>query len=131
MEKRVRFKSAWLPWVLVAPQMAIVLVFFFWPAAQALLQSLMQQDAFGASSEYVGLENFQRLFNDPSYVESFRTTALFSVLVAFSGLAIALLLAVMANRVLRGAGIYKTLLIWPYAVAPAIAAGNISCITGS
>jgi sn-glycerol 3-phosphate transport system permease protein len=121
MEKRVRFKSAWLPWVLVAPQMAIVLVFFFWPAAQALLQSLMQQDAFGASSEYVGLENFQRLFNDPSYVESFRTTALFSVLVAFSGLAIALLLAVMANRVLRGAGIYKTLLIWPYAVAPVVA----------
>lgn len=121
MEKRVRFKSAWLPWVLVAPQMAIVLVFFFWPAAQALLQSLMQQDAFGASSEFVGLENFQRLFDDPSYLESFKTTALFSVLVAASGLAIALLLAVMANRVLRGAGLYKTLLIWPYAVAPVVA----------
>jgi sn-glycerol 3-phosphate transport system permease protein len=121
MEKRVRFKSAWLPWVLVAPQLAIVLVFFFWPAAQALLQSLMQQDAFGTSSEFVGLENFQRLFDDPSYLDSFKTTALFSVLVAVSGLAIALLLAVMANRVLRGASVYKTLLIWPYAVAPVVA----------
>jgi sn-glycerol 3-phosphate transport system permease protein len=121
MEKRVRFKSAWLPWVLVAPQLAIVLVFFFWPAAQALLQSLMQQDAFGTSSEFVGLENFQRLFDDPSYLESFKTTALFSLLVAVSGLAIALLLAVMANRVLRGASVYKTLLIWPYAVAPVVA----------
>ncbi|GAB3768624.1 sn-glycerol-3-phosphate ABC transporter permease UgpA [Ramlibacter monticola] len=121
MEKKVRFKSAWLPWVLVAPQMAIVLVFFFWPAAQALLQSLMQQDAFGGSSEFVGLENFQRLFDDPSYLESFKTTALFSALVAFAGLAVALLLAVMANRVLRGADVYKTLLIWPYAVAPVVA----------
>jgi sn-glycerol 3-phosphate transport system permease protein len=121
MEKRVRFKSAWLPWVLVAPQMAVVLVFFFWPAAQALLQSVMQQDAFGGTSEFVGMENFQRLFNDPSYLESFKTTAVFSVLVAFCGLAAALLLAVMANRVLRGAGIYKTLLIWPYAVAPVVA----------
>jgi sn-glycerol 3-phosphate transport system permease protein len=121
MEKRVRFKSAWLPWVLVAPQMAIVLVFFFWPAGQALWQSVLQQDAFGTSSEYVGLENFRRLFDDPGYLDSFKTTALFSVLVAFFGLSIALLLAVMANRVVRGATVYKTLLIWPYAVAPVIA----------
>ncbi len=121
MEKKVRFKSAWLPWVLVAPQMAIVLVFFFWPAAQALYQSVLQQDAFGSSSQFVGLENFQRLFADPSYMESFRTTALFSALVAFFGLTIALLLAVMANRVIRGATVYKTLLIWPYAVAPVVA----------
>jgi sn-glycerol 3-phosphate transport system permease protein len=121
MEKRVRFRSAWLPWLLVAPQMAIVLVFFFWPATQALYQSLLQQDAFGTSTEFVGLENFQRLWDDASYLESFKTTALFSVLVAVSGLTIALLLAVMADRVVRGAGIYKTLLIWPYAVAPAVA----------
>src|SRR6476619_1373207 len=104
MEKRVLFKSAWLPWVLIAPQMAVILVFFFWPAGQALYQSLLQQDAFGATTEFVGLENFQRLFNDPSYLESFKTTALFSALVAVSGLSIALLLAVMANRVVRGAG---------------------------
>jgi sn-glycerol 3-phosphate transport system permease protein len=121
MEKRVRFKSAWLPWLLVAPQMAIVLVFFFWPAAQALLQSVMQQDAFGGASEFVGMENFERLFNDPSYIESFKTTALFSILVAFFGLSTALLLAVMANRVMLGATVYKTLLIWPYAVAPVVA----------
>src|SRR3954465_5249837 len=102
MEKRGRFKSSWLPWVLIAPQMTVVLVFFFWPAGQALWQSLLQQDAFGSSSEFVGMENFQRLFNDPSYLESFKTTALFSILVAVSGLTIALLLAVMANRVVRG-----------------------------
>ena len=121
MEKRVLFKSAWLPWVLIAPQMAIILVFFFWPAGQAIYQSVLQQDAFGSSTEFVGMENFQRLFNDPTYLASFYTTALFSALVAVSGLSIALLLAVMANRVVRGAGIYKTLLIWPYATAPVVA----------
>jgi len=121
MEKRVRFRSAWLPWLLVAPQLAVVLVFFFWPAAQALYQSVLQQDAFGLSTEFVGLANFERLFADPSYVESFKVTALFSFLVAAVGLVIALLLAVMANRVLRGASVYKTLLIWPYAVAPVVA----------
>ena len=121
VEKRVRFKSWWLPWALIAPQMAIILVFFFWPAGQALYQSVLQQDAFGTSTEYVGAENFKRLWNDSTYLDSFWTTALFSVLVAVSGLAIALLLAVMADRVLRGATVYKTLLIWPYAVAPAVA----------
>jgi len=121
MEKRVLFKSAWLPWVLIAPQMAVILVFFFWPAGQALYQSVLQQDAFGATSEFVGMENFKRLFNDPSYLESFKTTAVFSVLVAVGGLGISLLLAVMANRVVRASGLYKTLLIWPYAVAPVVA----------
>jgi len=121
MEKRVRFKSAWLPWALVAPQMAVVLVFFFWPAAQALYQSLLTQDPFGLSTEFVGMENFQRLIDDETYLASFKTTAVFSLLVAVIGLAIALLLAVMADRVLKGSGIYKTLLIWPYAVAPVVA----------
>ena len=121
MEKRVRFKSAWLPWLLIAPQMAVVLVFFFWPAAQALYQSLLSQDPFGLSTEFVGLENFERLISDGSYLASFKTTAVFSLLVAVIGLGIALLLAVMANRVLRGSGLYKTLLIWPYAVAPVVA----------
>ncbi len=121
MEKRVLFKSAWLPWALIAPQMAVILVFFFWPAGQALYQSLLLEDAFGSSREFVGLDNFRRLFGDPGYLESFYTTAIFSALVAVSGLTIALLLAVMANRVVRGAGIYKTLLIWPYATAPVVA----------
>lgn len=121
MEKRVRFRSAWLPWVLVAPQLAVVAIFFFWPAAQALYQSLLSQDAFGTSTEFVGLENFSRLWNDADYLESFKTTAVFSILVAFFGLSVALLLAVMANGVRRGAGLYKTLLIWPYAVAPVVA----------
>ena len=121
MEKRVRFKYLWLPWLLIAPQMAIVLVFFFWPAGQALYQSVLTQDPFGGSTEFVGLENFERLFGDETYLASFQTTAVFSLLVAVCGLSISLLLAVMANRVLRGAGIYKTLLIWPYAVAPVVA----------
>jgi sn-glycerol 3-phosphate transport system permease protein len=120
-EKRVFFKSFWLPWVLMAPQVAIIAVFFFWPAGETLLQSLQQQDAFGTSTEWVGLDNFRALFADPSYLASFKTTALFSVLVAGLGLAISLLLAVMADRVIKGALAYKTLLIWPYAVAPAVA----------
>ena len=121
MEKRVRFKSSWLPWVLIAPQMAVVLVFFFWPAAQALYQSVLSQDPFGMSTEFVGLENFQRLWDDATYWGSFRTTAVFSILVAVIGLSLALMLAVMADRVFKGAALYKTLLIWPYAVAPVVA----------
>ena len=121
VEKRVRFKSWWLPWALVAPQLVIVTVFFFWPAAQALLQSVLREDAFGTSSEFVGLENFRNLFADETYLASFKTTAVFSVLVASIGLSVSLLLAVMADRVVRGASAYKTLLIWPYAVAPAVA----------
>ena len=121
MEKKVRFKSGWLPWALLAPQLAIVLIFFFWPAGQALYQSVLQEDVFGMSREFVGMQNFSRLFNDPLYLESFQTTAIFSVLVAVCGLTLALLLAVMADRVWRAASVYKTLLIWPYAVAPAVA----------
>ncbi|MCS4509318.1 sn-glycerol-3-phosphate ABC transporter permease UgpA [Xylophilus ampelinus] len=122
MEKRVLFRSPWLPWALLAPQMAIICVFFFWPAGKALLQSLQSQDAFGMATEWVGLDNFRRLFADATYVESFKTTALFSVLVAGIGLALSLMLAIFADRIVRGAMIYRTLLILPYAVAPAVAA---------
>jgi sn-glycerol 3-phosphate transport system permease protein len=121
MEKRVRFRSLTLPWLLLAPQLAIISIFFFWPAGQALLQSVQLQDAFGTSTEFVGLENFRRLFADELYLESFRVTAVFSVLVAVCGLSLALLLAVFADRVVRGAAFYKTLLVWPYAVAAAVA----------
>jgi len=121
LEKRAFFRSRWLPYALVAPQLAITIIFFFWPAGQALYQSVLIQDAFGASVEFVGLENFRVLFNDPGYLASFRVTAVFSVLVAGFALGIALFLAVFADRLLRGAATIKTLLIWPYAVAPAIA----------
>lgn len=121
MEKRVRFKSPWLPWLLLAPQLAIILVFFFLPAGQALLQSVQRQDAFGFSTQFVGLENFVNLFSDQDYLDSFWTTALFSVLVAGFGLAISLLLAVFADRIIKGATFYKTILVVPYAVAPAVA----------
>lgn len=122
MEKRVVFRSGWLPWALLAPQMAVIIVFFFWPASQALMQSMQMQDAFGTSTEWVGFDNFKQLFSDPKYIDSFETTALFSILVAFFGLTISLVLAVFADRIVRGAMLYKTLLILPYAVAPAVAA---------
>jgi sn-glycerol 3-phosphate transport system permease protein len=120
-EKRVVFRSGWLPWALLLPQGLVIGVFFFWPAFQAVLQSLQQQDAFGTSTQWVGLDNFAALWKDPSYLASFKTTALFTVLVATAGLVVSLLLAVFADRVVRGALAYKTLLIWPYAVAPAVA----------
>jgi sn-glycerol 3-phosphate transport system permease protein len=126
MEKRITFATKttyrWLPWLLLAPQIAIVLIFFFWPAGQALYQSLLLEDAFGASREFVGLDNFKALIDDPTYLGSFKTTAFFSTLVAVIGLSFSLLLAVCANRILRGANFYKTLLITPYAVAPVVAA---------
>jgi sn-glycerol 3-phosphate transport system permease protein len=121
MEKRVVFKSAWLPYVLVAPQIAITVIFFFWPAYQAIYQSLLLQDAFGLHTEFVWFDNFKALFNDENYLASFKITGVFSVLVAFSGLSISLMLAVAADRIVRGAFAFRTLLIWPYAVAPAIA----------
>jgi sn-glycerol 3-phosphate transport system permease protein len=121
VEKRVVFRSAWLPYALVAPQIAVTLVFFFWPAAQAAWYSFQLQDAFGERTQFVGLENFATLFKDANYLHSFKVTAVFSLLVAVSGISISLLLATMADRVLRGALAYKTLLIWPYAVAPAVA----------
>jgi sn-glycerol 3-phosphate transport system permease protein len=120
-EKRVVFRSHWLPWALLAPQVLIIVLFFFWPAGQALLQSLQQSDAFGTSVEWAGLENFRNLWNDPTYLASFWTTAVFSVLVASLGLILSLVLAVFADRVIKGSRIYRTLLIWPYAVAPAVA----------
>jgi sn-glycerol 3-phosphate transport system permease protein len=122
MEKRVVFRSWWLPYLLVAPQLAITIVFFFLPAGQAIWQSLLAQDPFGINVEFVGLDNFVTLFNDEHYLASFRVTAVFSVLVAGLGLVLSLILAVFADRALRGAGFYKTLLIWPYAVAHAVAA---------
>lgn len=121
MEKRVLFRSPWLPWLLLLPQMAIIGVFFFWPASQAMLQSLQMEDAFGTTTEWVGLDNFRRLFGDPGYLNSFKITALFSALVASIGIALSLVLAVFADRIARGAMAYKTLLILPYAVAPAVA----------
>ena len=121
MEKRVLFRSAWLPWVLIAPQLAIIGVFFFLPAGQAVLQSFQLEDAFGMSREWVGLDNFRQLWDNPDYLGSFQRTALFSVLVAGIGIVLALALAIFADRIVRFAFVYKTLLIVPYAVAPVIA----------
>src|SRR5229473_3703879 len=121
MEKKVVFKSAWLPYALLAPQIAVTVIFFFWPAAQAVYYSFLLQDAFGLNTEFVWFRNFADLFKDSNYLASFKITAIFSILVAVTGISISLMLATMADRVVRGAFAYKTLLIWPYAVAPAIA----------
>jgi hypothetical protein len=108
MEKRVRFRSRWLPYALVAPQIAITVIFFFWPALQALYQSFLIQDAFGTSTEFVGFDNFKDLFRNDAYLASFRVTAVFSVAVAFFGLTISLGLAALADRVIRGANAWAS-----------------------
>ncbi len=120
-EKRVTFRHPLLPWLLVAPQLVITLVFFIWPASQALYQSVLVEDAFGLSREFVWFDNFVELFGDSGYRNSFEVTLVFSVGTAVLSLSVALLLAAMADRALRGALAYKTLLIWPYAIAPAVA----------
>jgi sn-glycerol 3-phosphate transport system permease protein len=121
MEKRVVFNNRLLPYLLVAPQIVITLVFFFWPSGQMLWQSVLIEDAFGGNSKFVWFENFINLLNEPAYYDSVRVTLVFSFLVAAIGLALSLLLAVMADRIIRGASAYKTILVWPYAVAPAVA----------
>lgn len=121
MEKRVVFNHKTLPYLLLAPQLLVTVIFFFLPAGQALWQSFHLEDPFGLSSSFVGLDNFKELFSQPAYLESFRVTAIFSLWVALAGLAISLFFAVLANRVIRAAAFYKTMLIWPYAVATAVA----------
>jgi len=121
MNQRVTFRGWWLPILLIAPQVIISVVFFFYPAGQAIWQSLFIPDPFGLSSVFVGLGNFEFLFSDKFYRASFTTTAVFSILVTLCSMIPALFLAVMADRLIRGSGTYRTMLIWPYAVAPAIA----------
>jgi len=121
MEKRVTLNNRVLPYLLLAPQLAVTLVFFLWPAAQALYQSLLRQDPFGLKTTFVGFANFEKLFTDPLYLSSLQLTLLFSLFVTVLSMGAALVLAIMADRVVKGAQGYKTLIIWPYAVAPAVA----------
>ncbi|MFP6806652.1 MAG: sn-glycerol-3-phosphate ABC transporter permease UgpA [Pseudomonadales bacterium] len=121
MLKQVHFGSSWLPYALLTPQLLIIAVFFMWPAAQSIYQSFLIEDAFGLSSEFVYFENYQLLFEDKLYFETFYRTIFFSSMVAGLSLLSALVLAGMADQVIKGALLYRTMLIWPYAVAPAIA----------
>ena len=121
MTPRVVFPNKLLPYLLLAPQLAITLIFFYWPASQALWQSMLREDPFGLRTAFVGLANFRRVLSDPNYLNSVEVTAIFSFSTALLSMSVALLLAVMADKVIRGRGVYRTLLIWPYAVAPAIA----------
>ncbi|MCS6997363.1 MAG: sn-glycerol-3-phosphate ABC transporter permease UgpA [Casimicrobiaceae bacterium] len=121
MQRRVIFKGKLLPYLLLAPQLAVTLVFFYWPSWQAIQMSLFTQDVFGESVRFVGLANFRELFADPDYVASFWRTLYFSAAVAVLALVPALVLAVMAERVVRGVTFYRTILVVPYAIAPAVA----------
>lgn len=121
MLKRVHFPASPLPYLLVAPQVVITLVFFIWPASQAIYQSFLIEDAFGISTEFVWFENFSYLATDEQYIESFGRTIFFSVCVALLSMSAALILAGFADRVVKAATTYRTLLIWPYAVAPVLA----------
>jgi sn-glycerol 3-phosphate transport system permease protein len=120
MQKQTVFQSRLLPYLLVAPQLAVVLIFFYWPAVQAVIQSFLLQDAFGLSTTFVWFENYKELLADPDYFASVVRTFVFAAAIALSSLSAALLLAVMADKPLRGISVYRTLLIWPYAVAPPV-----------
>ncbi|MCB4821730.1 sn-glycerol-3-phosphate ABC transporter permease UgpA [Roseicella aerolata] len=122
MDRKVVFKQRLLPYLLLAPQLLITIVFFFWPAGQAVWFAFLRQDAFGIRTTFVGFENFAELLADPLYLETIRNTAVFCIGVTAIALSVALLLAVLADRQIRGAGGYRILLIWPYAIAPAVAA---------
>jgi len=121
MEKSVVFNGRLLPYLLLVPQLAITLIFFYWPASQAIWQSFLREDAFGLTSEFVGLENYQALFAQPEYYTAIGTTVVFSSVVTVLSLGVALLFASQADKNLKGDAVYKTLMIWPYAVAPAVA----------
>lgn len=119
--KRTIFGNQGLPWLLLAPQLAVTLVFFLWPAGQAVRQSFLREDAFGLKTSFIGLENYAALLRDPQYLNSMQVTAVFSISVALLSLGLALLLALAVDRMLGSARIYTTLLVWPYAVAPVVA----------
>ena len=121
MEKRAYYTNRWLPYALLAPQLLVTLIFFYWPAAQAIRQSFLLEDAFGLSSNFIWFENYEALLTDPGYYRTLGTTLFFSAAVTITSLSLALLLAVMADAEIKGATGYRTFLIWPYAVAPAVA----------
>jgi sn-glycerol 3-phosphate transport system permease protein len=119
--KRMTFLSRWLPYALLAPQIIVTLIFFIWPATQALYQSVLREDAFGFRSTFVGLENFRRLFGDPAYLNSMSVTAVFAIGTTLLSMSVALLFAATVNRMIRSRDGYTAFLVWPYAIAPAIA----------
>lgn len=119
--KSGHFRSLWLPYALLAPQLAITLVFFIWPALQALHQSFLREDAFGLSTKFVGLDNYRRIFDSSEYLNALKVTAVFGISTAALALGTGLVLALAVDRILRGARVYTTFLVWPYAVAPAVA----------
>jgi sn-glycerol 3-phosphate transport system permease protein len=121
MQRKVIFKGTLLPILLIAPQLAITAVFFFWPAGQALYFSVLEQDMFGTSYRFIGFENFETVLSDPGYLKSLGTTAFFSIGVTVLALVPSLYLAVQVDRVMHAKGAYQTLLVLPYAIAPAIA----------
>src|SRR5260370_23886481 len=121
MQKQSVFHSPLLAFFLLVPQVSIVLIFFYWPALQAAWQSFLLQDAFGLSTSFVGFENYADLLSQPEYFNAIVSTFVFSAAIAWSSLSFAMLLAVMADKPIPGAGISSPLLLWPYARPPAVA----------
>lgn len=119
--KRTVFSNRLLPYFLLAPQLAITLVFFIWPAVQAFIQSFQLENPFGLNTHFVGFRNYLDLFQSKEYLNSFGTTAIFAFFTAFLSIGMALLLAAAVNRLLHSGKVYTTLIVWPYAVAPAVA----------
>jgi sn-glycerol 3-phosphate transport system permease protein len=122
MTRRAIFSNRLLPYVLLAPQLAVTIVFFFWPAGQTIFWALVRQDPFGLRTEFVWFENFVTVFTDPFYLQAVQVTFVFSAAVILLAMGSGLVLAVTADKPIRGASVYKTLLIWPYAIAPAVSA---------
>jgi sn-glycerol 3-phosphate transport system permease protein len=122
LERRTIFPGWGLPVLLVLPQLLLTVFFFLWPAGQAIWSSMTRTDPFGLHTAFVGLENFSDLFSDPLYIDSIGRTLVFCAAVAALSMGVALVLAVCADRELRGRDLYRILLIWPYAIAPAVAA---------
>lgn len=118
--KRTIFSNKLLPYGLLFPQLAVTAIFFIWPAGQAFLQSFQREDAFGLRTTFVGLKNYTDLFADPDYINSLQVTVVFSIGVLVLSIGLGLLFAVAVDRVIKGAQAYTTLLVWPYAVAPAV-----------
>lgn len=119
--KRVTFPGTITPYLLLLPQVAVTLVFFVWPAGEALVSSLFAQDAFGLGSSFVGLANFAALLRDPAYLEAVGVSFLFAFCVTALAMGLGLLFAAAADALGKAAGLYQVLLVWPYAVAPAVA----------
>jgi sn-glycerol 3-phosphate transport system permease protein len=115
-----RFKGKLLPFIFLSPTLLILLVFLYYPVIQTFVLSTYRVAFLGLKKKPVGLENFVSLVQDPGYLNTLRTTAVITVVVVIGGLGVSLAIAMLANQAIRGASIYRILLVWPFALSPAV-----------